>query len=239
MSELPAEHTAARALESSFRALGEQRRREREQAHRERRRISRGLPRVAFVALTALLLVAVAATGTKVFLGDGEAVISDPAGLKGHLDPTPSYRRLALASAADPDEHQPWGLRLFESANGDTCLALGRVVDGRLGVVRNGQFQELPARSGGMCAPLEERHIVMAVRDYPNSAIAGSRGVLFGIVDRTVTRLGLRAADGRWSPVPVRADGTFMVVRPGWKAFRRTQLAVAGPTGNRTTALGG
>jgi hypothetical protein len=90
-----------------------------------------------------------------------------------------------------------------------------------------------------MCAPLEERHIVMAVRDFTDSAIAGSRGVLFGIADRTVTGLDLRAANGRWSPVPVKADGTFVVVRPGWKAFRQTQLVVDGSTGHRTIALGG
>jgi hypothetical protein len=235
VTDIPPEHTAARALEDSFRILGEQR----VQAHRPRRRASRYTPRVLAIALTALLLVAVAATGTKVFLGDGPTIDPDPTGLKGRVHPTPSYRQLALAAAPDPVARQPWGLRLFKSANGDTCLTLGRVVGGRLGVVRQGQFQEFPTRAAGMCAPLEERHIVMAVRDYPDSVIAGSRGVLFGIVDRTVTGLKLRAANGRWSPLAVKADGTFVVVRPGWKAFRQTRLVVEGSTGNRTTALGG
>ncbi|MES1192953.1 MAG: hypothetical protein ABUM26_01405, partial [Solirubrobacterales bacterium] len=140
MTKIPLEHTAARALEDSFRALGEQRVR----ARRPRRRASRYVPRVAVVALTTLMLVAVAATGTKVFLGDGGTIDADPAGLEGRVDPSPSYRQLALASAPDPVERQPWGLRLFKSANGDTCLTLGRVVGNRLGVVRQGQFQEFP-----------------------------------------------------------------------------------------------
>jgi hypothetical protein len=235
VTKIPPEHTAARALEDSFRTLGEQRM----HARRPRRRTSRYVPRVAVVSLTTLMLVAVAATGTKVFLGDGGTIDADPAGLEGRVDPSPSYRQLALASAPDPVERQAWGLRLFKSANGDTCLTLGRVVGNRLGVVRQGQFQEFPTRTAGMCAPLEERHIVMATRDFTDSAIAGSRGVLFGMVDRTVTRLELRAANGSWSPLPVKADGTFVVVRPGWKAFRQTQLGVEGSTGNRTIALGG
>lgn len=235
MSAIPPEHTAARALESSLRTLGEQR----AQARRPRRRALRLAPRVVTIALTALMLVAVAATGTKLLLGDGGTVVPDPTTLAGGLDPAPSYRQLAAASAADPVADQPWGLRLFKNANGDTCLTLGRVVGSRLGVVRQGQFKELPARATGMCAALEDRHVVMAVRDFTDSVVAGGRGVLYGIVDRTVTNLKLRAADGSWTPVPVKADGTFVVVRRGWKAFRKTQLVVESSTGRRTTALGG
>ncbi|MET0603991.1 MAG: hypothetical protein ABW167_18550 [Baekduia sp.] len=238
MTKIPPEHTAARALEDAFRTLGERRARARRPQQR-RRPMPRSASRIVVIALTTVLLVAVAATGTKVFLGDGPTIEADPAGLTGRVHPTPSYRQLALASAPDPVERQPWGLRLLKSANGDTCLTLGRVVGGRLGVVREGQFRELPTRAAGMCAPLEERHIAMAVRDFTNSVIAGSRGVLFGIVDRTVTRLRLRAANGSSSAIPVQADGTFVVVRPGWKAFRQTELVAEGSTGQRTTALGG
>jgi hypothetical protein len=235
VTRIPPEHVAARALEDAFRGLGEQR----AQTSSPRRRAARQVPRVAVIAITSLLLAAVAATGTKVLLGDGGAVDPDPTRLEGGLDPAPGYRQLALASTGDPVERQPWGLRLFKNAKGDTCLTLGRVVDGRLGVVRQGQFKELPARAAGMCAPLEERHVVMAVRDYPNSVVAGGRAVLFGIVDRTVTRLGLRAADGSLSAPAVRADGTFVVVRRGWNALRGSRLVVEGAAGSRSVALGG
>ena len=233
---IPPEHAAARALEGSFRALGKERVRARRQQQR-RRRVPRSASRVAVVALTLLLLVAVAATGTMVFLGDGGTVKSDPTGLEGRVQPAPSYRQLALASAADPVERRPWGLRLFKSANGDTCLTLGRVVGGRLGVVRQGQFQELPTRTAGMCAPLERGHVAMATRTFSDSAVAGGRDVLFGIVDRTVTRLRLRSATGAWSPVSVQADGTFVVVRRGRNAFPGTRLVVEGPAGRRAILL--
>jgi hypothetical protein len=236
VTKIPPEHTAAHALERSFRALGkEQVRAQRPQ--QTRRRVPPSASRAVVIALTALLLVAVAATGTKVFLGDGGTVDPDPARLEGGIDPAPSYRQLALASTADPVERQPWGMRLFKSANGDTCLALGRVVDGRLGTVRPGQFKELPTRTAGMCAPLEARHIVMATRTYPNSIIAGSRVVLFGMVDRTVRRLELRSATGPSWPLSVKADGTFLVVRRGRDAFRQAQLVIDGSAGHRAIVL--
>lgn len=236
MITIPPEHPAARSLEDAFRVLGQERARARWRQQRHAR-MPRSASRVVVIALTTLLLVAVAATGTKVFLGDGATVKSDPLGLEGRVHPAPSYRQLALASTADPVEHQPWGLRLFKSANGDTCLTLGRVVGGRLGVVRDGQFRELPTRTAGMCTPLEDRHIVMATRTFSDSAIAGSRSVLFGIVDRTVTHLDLRSASGTPAPIAVKADGTFVVVRQGRDAFRQTQLLVDGATGHRAIVL--
>ena len=120
MTRIPAKHAAARALEDSLRTLGEQR----ASATRPRRRLTVHGPRVVVIALTVLLLVAVAATGTKVFLGDGAVLDPDSAGLGGRLAPAPAYRQLAQASARDPTDHRPWGLRTFKSANGETCLAL-------------------------------------------------------------------------------------------------------------------
>jgi hypothetical protein len=233
VTKIPPEHTAARALEDSFRELGEQRAR----ARPPRRRATRHVPRVVLIALTVLLLVAVAATGTKLFLDDDGTVKSDPKGPRHHVEPAPSHRQVALASAADPAERLPWGLQLSENAAGDTCLALGRIVGGRPGALRSGRFQELPARAGGLCGPLEDRHVVVATRSFPDSAIPGSRGVLFGIVDRTVTRLQLRSATGARSPIAVQADGTFVVVRRGQDAFRGAQLVLEGSTGRRAVLL--
>lgn len=238
MTKIPPEHTAARALEDSFRTLGEERAREQARARRPWRRVSRGLPRVAIVALTVLLLVAVAATGTKVFLGDGGELPSDSAGVTGRLAPAPAYRQLAQAAARDPLDHRPWGLRTFKSAGGDTCLALGRVVGTRLGVVRVGQFKELPTRKGGVCGPLATQHLVMSSRDYFDSAIAGGRTVLYGIVDRSITRLTLQPATGRGAAVPIAADGTFVVVRSGTAAFAGDRLVAEGSAGRQVRSFG-
>jgi hypothetical protein len=231
---ISSERPAARALEDSFRLLGEQR----AHARRPRRRLVVHGPRVVVIALTALLLVAVAATGTKIFLGDGGVLDPDASGLGGRLAPAPAYRQLAQASARDPVDHRPWGLRTFKSAGGETCLALGRVVGNRLGVVAVGQFKELPARTSGVCGPLARQHLVMTSRVYFDPAIDGGRTVLYGIADRTVTRLALQTEAGSSVALPIAADGTFLVVRTGTKGFAGKRLVAAGSAGRQVRSFG-
>jgi hypothetical protein len=238
VTQIPPEHTAARALEDSFRTLGEERRRDQANVRQPWDSVSRGLPRAAVAALTGLLLIAVAATGTKVFLGDGGELPSDSAGVKGRLAPAPAYRQLAQATARDPIDHRPWGLRTFKSAGGGTCLALGRVVGTRLGVVRVGQFKELPTRKGGVCGPLATQHLVMSSRAYSDSAIAGGRTVLYGIVDRSITSLSLQPSTGRGAAVPIAPDGTFVVVRTGTTAFDGHRLVAEGSAGRQVRSFG-
>lgn len=238
MTQIPPEHTAARALEASFRTLGEERKRDRANARQPWRHVSRRLPRAAFAALTGLMLVAVAATGTKVFLGDGGELPADSAGVQGRLAPAPAYRQLAQATARDPLDHRPWGLRTFKSAGGGTCLALGRVVGARLGVVHVGQFKELPTRKGGVCGPLATKHLVMSSRVYSDSAIAGGRTVLYGIVDRSITHLSLQPSTGRGAAVSIAPDGTFVVVRTGTAAFAHDRLVAEGSAGRQVRSFG-
>lgn len=234
MTKIPPEHTAARALEDSFRTLGEQRAR----ARRPPRRASRSAPRVVAIALTSLLVAAVAATGTKVFLGDGGVLDSNANDLDGRVAPAPAYRQLAQASARDPLDHRAWGIRTFKSAGGEICLALGRIVGKRLGAVRVGQFKELPVRASGVCGPLERQHMVMTSRVYFDSAIDGGRTVLYGIVDRSITKLGLASASGRDSAVPIAPDGTFIVVRTGTAAFAHDRLVAEGSARRQVRSFG-
>lgn len=238
MTRIPPEHTAARALEDSFRALGQERKRARADVRQPWRQVSRRLPRAAVAALTGLMLVAVAATGTKVFVGDGGELPTDAAGVQARLAPAPAHRRLAQASARDPLDHRAWGVRTFQNARGETCLALGRVVGKRLGAVRIGQFKELPARTSGVCGPLDRQHLVMTSRVYFDSAIDGGRTVLYGIVDRSITKLGLRSASGRGTVVPIAPDGTFVVVRTDTAAFAHDRLVAEGSAGRQVRSFG-
>jgi hypothetical protein len=190
-------------------------------------------------ALAALTAAAVAATGTKVFLGDGGTLRSDTDGLAGRLDPAPRYRQLAQATARDPRGREPWGLRVFHGATGDTCVVLGRVVDGRLGVIRRGQFRELPTRTGGVCAPLASHHIIMTARHYAPATIADGRTAVYGIVDRTVTSLRIRHDGGMTEPLRIAPDGTFVVVRAGRGPFAAAALVATGSAGRQVRPLGG
>jgi hypothetical protein len=55
--------------------------------------------------------------------------------------------------AADPDGGPPWGIRTFSTSAGWQCQQIGRVVDGRLGVIGgDGSFHALPLQAAGPCA---------------------------------------------------------------------------------------
>jgi hypothetical protein len=236
VTKIPSEHTAAKSLENAFRVLGEERARS-----RPGRRRPVAPARVVLATLTSVLVVGGVATATKVFTGDGDAVRSDDRGLtgvEGRVKPALGYRQLAQARAPDPTEPQPWGLRLSKSANGFTCVTLGRVVGNRLGVLQDGQFNELPARSGGMCASLDGDHVVMAVRDYSAASPGRRRSVVYGAVDRTVRAIHVLSVQGATTPVPIAPDGSFLVVRGGQQPFHRARLVVDGSAGRRVRPLG-
>jgi hypothetical protein len=236
VTKIPPEHTAARALEDSFRRLGEERVRSR---RRQRPRL--GLSRPVLAAATSLLVVAGAATGTKLFLGDGGALRPDAAGLDdpagGRRSLAPSFLQLARARAADPAGAQPWGLRTYQSAGGETCVIVGRVVGRRLGVVRQGQFKELATSTGGLCGPLDSVHAVVSTR-VPAPSERSGETALYGIVDRTVTSMRVVDAAGKATPVRIAADGTFLLVRDDADPFRRARMVMDGSTGRRVFPLG-
>ena len=234
MSRIPPEHPAAKSLEHAFRALGAEQAAERE---RERgRRRGRGSTRlVVLAAVTSALAVGGVATGTKLFTGDGGMLRPDVPGTKdpeGRQDFSPSDRQPAVASAPDPLGGQSWGLRTYKSEGGQTCVFPGRLMGRRLGVIRQGQFKELPAATGGLCGPVQRLHVVLGLRGYGTG-----RTVLYGVVDRTVRRLHLLSVAGRTNEVAIASDGTFLVVRPGRRAFRLTQLVIDGAGGRRVQAL--
>jgi hypothetical protein len=239
MSRIPDHRPAARALEESFRQLGEERALtdappERE---RQRRRRPRGTTRVLVIAITALMLAAVAATGTKVFLADGGSV-PDEKQVPTQLRQAPAYRQLAQARAKDPSERVPWGVRVYTGASGQSCIIPGRVVGNRLGDVRNGRFTEIPSGAPAICASLDREHVLVLARRYSALAVAGGRSAVFGIVDRTVTRLRIVSAQGDSAAVPIAADGTFIVIRKGLRAFHSAQVVVDGSTGHTVKLLG-
>ena len=102
-----------------------------------------------------------------------------------------------------------------------------------------GQFKELPTRTSGVCGPLERQHLVMTVsrllrlRRSPAAAT-----VLYGIVDRTVTRLRLQRRDGRAAPrCRSRPTGPSSWSRTGRTAFCGDRLVAGGSAGRQVRRL--
>jgi hypothetical protein len=230
VTKIPPEHPAAKSLEHAFRSLGTEKARERRRTGGAGR-----AGRLAVAALAPVLAVAAVATGTKVFTGDGGALRPDARGNRdpeGQRDLTPSGRALAAASATDPKGGLPWGLRIYRSASGRTCVTVGRVLNGRLGFARPGQFREIPAGYAGVCGRFREAHIVLAGRQS-----ADGSHVVYGAVDRSVRRLHLQRSGTGTAEVPIASDGTFLVVRHGSKAFRHQLLIVDGASKRVTIPL--
>ncbi len=129
----------------------------------ERRR-PRRMPLLAMVALGALLLAA-AALGATQIIGFGAPVAPTHArgrqhatrnsgvGLPlAHGEGTPAFAQPLAISVPDPGGGLPWGMRVVRTTRGLLCPQIGRLLDGRLGVLgedgefdNDGLFHELPA----------------------------------------------------------------------------------------------
>ena len=134
---------------------------------RSKRRIGRPrhVPLLAVIALAALLLAAAALAATQI-IGFGTPVTASHArsgrerpsvstgigipvaGAKG----SPVSAQPMAISVPDPGGGLPWGMRIVRTTRGLLCLQIGRLLDGRLGVLGqdgefgdDGRFHELPA----------------------------------------------------------------------------------------------
>ena len=125
-------------------------------------------------------------------------IFSNPRAELGAL--TPGTVRLLPISTPDPQGGPPWGLRVLSTTRGVGCIQVGRLLDGKLGVLgqddafgNDGSFHELPV-SGTFdqfaCAALDGKgHIFNNVTeaDLPASAWRGSGGVSKGCVPATAS----------------------------------------------------
>lgn len=136
--------------------LGEQFERVARDAGRARRRRAARQRRVLVLAVLGALLAAAAAMAAATGLLTGEPV-SNPPGVTFEADegvgrPVPGRTELLDLRVADPGDGPPWGMRVVRTTRGLGCVQVGRVVDGRLGVLgqngafgNDGRFHELPA----------------------------------------------------------------------------------------------
>jgi hypothetical protein len=145
-----------------------------------RRRVSGTLA----VGLAAAVVAAGAAVAATTGLLTG-APVANPKGV-GFDDPKSGWGvpvaktiRLAALSVPDPAGGPPWGIRSLSTTRGMGCVQIGRVQDGRLGVIGqdgafndDGKFHEMGAGvlTGAMCAPQDGAgHAFLAIvhRGFP------------------------------------------------------------------------
>ena len=146
---------------------------------------------LSVAAVVATLAGAGAVTATDVFTGSGEPVPDEPSS-------TSQPGVLTDSSAADPGGGLPWALRVFVDDRGRECLQLGRLRDGKLGIVLNGQFRPFEGRPQSSCGELAVDKFMTIVETRPHPA----RTTVYGI---TQSR----------SPLRIRLGGSVRTVRPG------------------------
>jgi hypothetical protein len=107
--------------------------------------------RRALVAAAAIVVlgvgIATAATGEFPPVGDPiPSPVRDDA--RRPLSPVTGTGRVAPIRTPDPDGGPPWSVRTFRTRGGPECEQVGRVVEGRLGVIGDdGEFHEAPLAS--------------------------------------------------------------------------------------------
>lgn len=123
-----------------------------------RRRAQRPVRTLAVAVIASLAVGGIAVAATQLVKTGGPVPRrSDPAGMFGAI--APATTKLLSVRVADPGGGPPWGLRVYrttmnEGAKRDVgCVQVGRVVDGRLGVLgqdgsfnNDGNFHELPVQ---------------------------------------------------------------------------------------------
>ena len=137
---------------------------------RRRRRQRRGLG----LGVAVLLGGAVAATATDL-ISTGEPVRDS--GFSGE-----QYRPVAgapdlVAQAKDPENATLWGVGVYESANGQSCVIAGQVRGRQLGTIRDDKFHPYREDSRGACGKLGRRPMVV---DTLNVGGAAPRTIIFG-----------------------------------------------------------
>lgn len=125
------------------------------------------------VGLSVLLL----ASGTAALAATGVLRVGAAVRPAGHVQPNrprvgygvpvPHGGGLLPLAVPDPSGGPPWGMRYFTTSRGLGCIQVGRIVDGRLGVLGrdgvagdDGLFHPLPldATDPYNCTPLDARH---------------------------------------------------------------------------------
>jgi hypothetical protein len=116
--------------------------------------------RVLLIVIVVVALLAGVAVAATQIIGIGRPVPVSPITSRlGEI--VPGTTRLLTVRGADPAGGPPWGLRVFHSKRGAACVQVGRVVDGRLGVLgqdgvfnNDHRFHELPV-SADSCGGLD------------------------------------------------------------------------------------
>ena len=148
--------------------------------------------------------------------------------------PLPATVRLAGLDAPDPDPSQPpWDIRLSRTRAGETCTAVGQVLDGQFGIVGlDHVFRALPLGGVDACGvDAPDGPVLAGSRVFVGTSTQGARTVVNGVAGpgaRSVTVYGPEGARAlRLGP-----QGSFITVYPGYVEEVRPRVVVVTSDGH-------
>lgn len=153
--------------------------------------------------------------------GGGVAVAERQTDRAGSDQPTASVPDSAAGTAArgivtssataDPDGGPPWALRVFSNPAGLDCVAIGRLLNGRLGTYDDVRaFHAVQSRIPGACDDLGKSGLLVAVQQQAQPL---PRTIVYGLArDRRPVRVAIGTTTRTLAP---GALGSFIDVRTG------------------------
>jgi hypothetical protein len=186
-----------------------------------------------------LLVLAAAATAAVLLIRQGSPIAAPHAqDLRSSGIPLPGSAHLAGLDAPDPDSSNPdWDLRLSRTKNGETCTAVGQVLDSRFGIVGlDHVFRALPLGSVDSCGiDTPDGPLLAGAHDFVGAKPSEARTVLSGVAGRGARSVSAYAAGEPRRELRLGADGSFITVYAGEAEALRPRLVVIDGDGRSHT----
>jgi hypothetical protein len=151
--------------------------------------------------------------------------------------PIPGSAHLAGLDAPDPDPAlPPWDIRISRTRAGETCTAVGQVLDRQFGIVGlDHVFRALPLGGVDACGVQSPNGPLLAgARVFLGDASTEARTIVNGLAGagaRSVTAYGPEGA----RKLPLGPDGSFLIVYRGYVEDVRPRIVVVTANGHSHT----
>ena len=214
-------------------ALGEQFRRL-DEAPRSRERLT---GRTLLITLALVLLLAGVAAAAILITRGAALPAPNAKDLQSSGVPLPASVRLARLDVPDPAPGEPpWDIRLSRTRAGESCTAVGQVLDGQFGIVGlDHVFRALPLGGVDACGVGAPTGPVLAgARVFVGTGAQQARTVVNGIAGAGARSVTVYGPDGARS-LRLGPQGSFITVYPGYVEEVRPRLAVVTGDGHRHT----
>jgi hypothetical protein len=173
------------------------------------------LTRFAFAVAVLALAGAAGIAGADVVASDQPAEIAAP-------DPAPVSGSESIdAHTPDPAGGEPWAVRTYRLASGQTCADFGRDVGGELGLIdAAGSFHgRRPRDAGGNCGdPEAAGALLLAATFYADDPTTDgqepARTIVHGVAGSRVKTVSVEWPDGE-RQLELAVQGAFISVYPG------------------------